>query len=339
MIRIRPSLAVCTGCLLVGTIFRAWAGPQTKQAVLTQPPVPQRDILPPFPPAKSPVDLFRELLAMSPSERRQALTNRPPEVQKQILAKVREYQVLKADERELRLQATELRYFLLPILSSPATNRAAELARVPDQTRKLVVVRLRQWDALAPEVRQELLDNEAAIRYFTEAVASPQEPRTATTVKFTTRSQKLEASLDRWHALSESERQKIEQRFHTFFELSLDERGRILGSLSAVEKQQIEKTLKSFEGLPPPQRSQCIRAFNKFANLSAEERLQFLKNAERWKLMSPQERQEWRDLVSHLATQPPLPPGAAPGVSIPPIPQPTSRSLATNGHLSEDSPR
>jgi hypothetical protein len=331
MIRLRPSLVLCTGCLLVVTLLRAWAGPQTTPAAPVLPPVPQKDVLPPYPPAKSPVDLFRELLAMSPTERRQALTNRPPEVQKQILAKVREYQVLHADERELRLQATELRHYLMPILSSPATNRPAELARVPEQTRKLVVVRLRQWDALPPEVRQDLLDNEAAIHYFTEAAAPQPNPKAETPVKFTVRNQKLEASLDRWHALSESERQRIEQRFHAFFELSPDEQGRILGTFSVAEKQQIEKTLKSFEGLPPSQRSQCIRAFNKFANLSAEERLQFLKNAERWKLMSPQERQEWRDLVSHLATQPPLPPGAAPSVTIPPIPQPTSRSLATNG--------
>ena len=53
-----------------------------------------------IPKLKSPVAVFRELLAMSPAERRQALTNLPPEVQKRILAKLLEYESLKSDERE-----------------------------------------------------------------------------------------------------------------------------------------------------------------------------------------------------------------------------------------------
>src|SRR5437763_6112190 len=56
------------------------------------------------PTAKSPVEQFRELLAMNVVERKQALTNRPPEIRKRILAKLREYESLKPDERELRLQ-------------------------------------------------------------------------------------------------------------------------------------------------------------------------------------------------------------------------------------------
>ena len=63
---------------------------------------------PPLPPTgASPVDFFRQLLAMSPAERNQSLTNRSPEIRARILAKVREYQALGPDERELRLRATE----------------------------------------------------------------------------------------------------------------------------------------------------------------------------------------------------------------------------------------
>src|SRR5436305_8079373 len=55
--------------------------------------------IPPLPElAKPPVQFFRELLAMSPGERSQSLTNRTPEDRKAILAKVREYQSLKPDQ-------------------------------------------------------------------------------------------------------------------------------------------------------------------------------------------------------------------------------------------------
>src|ERR1700722_4130702 len=40
---------------------------------------------------RSPVDFFRQLLAMSPDERDNFLTNHPPEIRKRILAKVAEY--------------------------------------------------------------------------------------------------------------------------------------------------------------------------------------------------------------------------------------------------------
>ncbi len=44
---------------------------------------------------RSPVDLFRELLAMTRAERRAHLTNRPPASQKLILAKLREYESMR----------------------------------------------------------------------------------------------------------------------------------------------------------------------------------------------------------------------------------------------------
>src|SRR5437762_8590438 len=89
----------------------------------------------PLPPARSPVDYFRELLAMNPAERRTALTNRAPESQRRILDKVQEYQSLNPEERELRLRATELHYYLTQLLGTSATNRHAQLALIPQQTR------------------------------------------------------------------------------------------------------------------------------------------------------------------------------------------------------------
>src|SRR5690348_9606010 len=52
------------------------------------------------PPQHSPVDFFRQLLAMSPVERKNYLTNRPPEIRARILDKANEYLVLDPNERE-----------------------------------------------------------------------------------------------------------------------------------------------------------------------------------------------------------------------------------------------
>jgi hypothetical protein len=57
---------------------------------------------------------------MAPAERREFLANRSPEAQKLILAKVKEYEALRPEERDLRLWVTELRWYLLPLLESSA---------------------------------------------------------------------------------------------------------------------------------------------------------------------------------------------------------------------------
>ena len=82
-------------------------GPTNPPAPVPANPPPAPVSLMGLPPGKCPVDFFRELLAMTPAEQRQSLTNRPAGIQKLILAKLREYQTLPPDERELRLRATE----------------------------------------------------------------------------------------------------------------------------------------------------------------------------------------------------------------------------------------
>src|SRR5690348_3284552 len=80
---------------------------------------------------KSPVALFRELLAMKPDQRQEAIASRAPGVQKRILEKLNEYELLPNELRELRLRETELRWYLRPLMDEPRTNRAASLAQVP----------------------------------------------------------------------------------------------------------------------------------------------------------------------------------------------------------------
>src|ERR1700733_10028229 len=109
---------------------------------------------------KSPVDFFRQLLAMTPDERDDFLTRRPPEIRARILGKVGEYEALNPDERELRLRATELRWYLMPLLRESSMNRAARLAQVPDDLRELVQNLLMEWSILPPPLQQEFLENE-----------------------------------------------------------------------------------------------------------------------------------------------------------------------------------
>ena len=263
---------------------------------------------PPLPPMTSPVNFFRQLLAMSPNERAQSLTNRPPQIRARIQAKVREYQLLNAGEREARLRATELRWYLTPLLRAPAAERQARLASVPDELRALVKSRLIQWEILPPPLQQEFLENDQALHYFAH-------------VETTNR------------PAASPEQQYIADQFNQFFELTPKEKQQMLNTLSTAEHAEMEKTLHSFEKLAPQQRQLCVRNYAKFAGMNAAERADFLKNAESWSKMSPQERQTWRDLVQTVPIWPPMPPPMPPPL-MPPMPHATPKiprtSVATN---------
>ena len=292
-------------------VFPLSAQDSASAVVPAKSPLIPASIIPPLP--QSPVNNFRQLLAMTPKERENNLTNRAPEVRARILAKVREYLALGPDERELRLRATELRWYLSPLLPDSPTNRAERLAAVPDDLRDLVKARLAQWDILPPPLQREFLENERALRYFSHVDSTNGPPGPGGGRERTL----PDSDLARWNALSEVQRQRITDRFNQFFELAPMEKQATLDTLSPIERRQMEKTLQAFGQLPPPQRAQCIRAFTEFAGMNSSDKQEFLKNAERWAQMSPRERRTWRDLVANVPKWPPLPPPLKP---LPPLP-------------------
>ena len=275
---------------------------------------------------------------MTPVERTAALTNRSLESRKLIFTKLKEYSSLDADDRELRLQATELRWYLWPLMNSPATNRIKQLAGIPIKQRALVGIRLKEWDDLPEEARKTLLENEATQKYFTETQGlTPEQQKRVFERMAPEKRLALQQGIDKWNKLSEDERSHLAGRFNQFFELTEHERQRALKSLSAPERRQIEKTLEAFGQLPAKEREQCIQSFEKFAGLNVVQREQFFQNAQRWTRMTPNEREAWRQLVRKVPsalspqTMPPLPPDVP---SVPHTVRSSSPSapVATNGN-------
>jgi hypothetical protein len=277
-----------------------------------------------LPRPRSPVDLFRQLLAMTPDERETFLTNRPPQIRERILTKVNEYEAFDPNERELRLRATELRWYLLPLLREAPGNRAAQLARVPADIRELVKDRLGEWSILPPSLQQEFLENERTLHYFANVDVSNGPPLPQAVPP--------NSVAARWNAMTEEQQKKITAGVNQFFELTPDEKQAALGTLSDVERGQMGKTLQAFDKLPPDQRDECIQAFAKFAGMSLSEKQEFLKNAERWSQMSPADRQVWRDLVVNVPEWPPLPSGFVAPPPPPPLPPDFHSVVATNPH-------
>ncbi len=316
-----PSQSIFVGVLLFCVSVRAQPvvpaaldGQKVSQKTTPVPPQPT--------PPRSPVDLFRSVLSMTPVEQREFLAQRSPEAQKLILAKIHEYEGLTPELKDLRLRVTELRWYLRPLLELSPADRAPHLSFIPPPLKELIETRLREWDKLSPEVQKEFLENESLIRFYFELAARTQGQRAEAVTSAT--SPNVPPGLTRWQSLTSHQRQEIMRHFYQYFDLSPSEKRRTIQTLSETERVQIEKTLQAFGGLSPSQRAQCVRSFQKFASFDPEERRQFLHNAERWERMSPSDRQAWRNLVSNLSHQPPLPPGLGP----PPLPSSLAPSVS-----------
>jgi hypothetical protein len=307
--------------LLAGT-FAAQVGTNQSPIVSTNPLA--SGTAPPLPPVpKSPVDLFRELLAANLPQRKLLLANRPARNQELILQKVREYELLPPETRDLCLRQTELRWYLLPLLYTASTNRAAQLAVIPADLRPLLEAHLRDWDTLPATEQKELLEHQEAIQALAERARSRSVPPTNVPSTEPTR---VVAAVAHWQALPEEDRQRIIGRFKQVFDLTREEQKETLKFISDPERKQIERTLKAFQNLKPEQRTRCVDILGKLAALSPDDREQFFKNADRWKQMSPTQRKAWRDLVRRLATsRPPVPPDAG-QAPVPLLPGPRPRS-------------
>lgn len=275
---------------------------------------------PPVPSPRTPVDVFRDLLAMPPAQRAAAITNRSPETRAFLEAKFTEFQALTEPEREARLQTLQLRWHILPLMKLAPDQRAPRLKLLAEADRKLVEERLQQWDLLPPELQKAVLENETLIRHAFRTSTNSGMAESSLVKVLPQQKAKLDEELARWNALPEAEQQKISEQFTRFFELNDREQSRILQRMSSLERQQMEQALRTYERLPKPQRDLCLKNFSKFAALSMEERQEFLANATRWQSLPAQDRQLWRDLMKRFQPKPPLPPGLKTKTPAPPLP-------------------
>ena len=268
--------------------------------------------VPPLPVLRSPVQTFRELLAAPVAQRTDYLAKKSSPARELIEAKLREFEALPPGERELRLQLAQLQFYLSPLLAASAGERPQLLAAAPEDVRPMLEARLRSWDALSADARQEILESEKSLSHFVR-LESADPGRLADVVRqapAATRPE-VEAQLRRWLALSAPERARMTAGFQGFFGLTERERERTLRQLSSTDREQMEATLAAFGQLPAPQRQQCVEAFRKFSSLSPERRAEFLRDAARWQSLSAAERAAWRRVVQRAVEQPPMP-GEAP---------------------------
>ncbi len=262
--------------------------------------------MPPLPGAHSPVEYFRQLLAATPAEREEMLKDRSDAQRMVINEKIKDYIILPPPIREWRLKATELRWYLLPLMQQEREQRDRLLTLIPEEDRLLVELRLAQWDSLPAQERDDMLNSQIALGYLARPNKAP--VRTSPG-QSDPKLRQLETSVAGWQRLPVTRQESITKQFNSFFTLSPSEKQKTIALFTGSERAQLQQTVRSFEGMSADTRQQCIDAMQKIARMTGDERVAFLRNAERWKSLSDQERRQWRSLVTKV---PPLPPGFVP---------------------------
>ncbi|HUR45940.1 MAG TPA: DUF3106 domain-containing protein [Candidatus Saccharimonadales bacterium] len=289
--------------------------------------VREQPLLPALPSVpKTGVALFREMLGMTPAQRETALASFSENKRKTIASRLKEFDALQPDEREMRLERMKLRSSLIPLLSAPPAQRKMLYSDLPEEERRSLTDRLQLWDQLGHELQRQVLENEGMLNCImpVQTVSSNQLQSVMLSLPESDR-QKIATNWQRFQQIPPKQREKMYENYRELFDLNETERLKVLSAISESERQELDKTLKAIQTLPKPQRDQCLVSFNKFANMSPYERALFLKNAEQWKTMSAEKRQSWRSLVNVFPPMPPTPPGMR-TIPQPPPPLP-SRTL------------
>jgi hypothetical protein len=238
--------------------------------------------------------------------------------------RIHEFEVMSTEERNAKLQALELRWYMPQVMKLKPTERAPRLDTIPEPIRSIIKERLLQWDILPPSLQQEVLDNETAIKFF-------ERPEHVSGNAFDAMSPGQRSDLERrytnWMGLPEGTRREIVKRFDDFIGMPETARSNTLAQLTDTDYAQMQQTFSQFGMLSKEQRVQAMRGFQKFAELSPAEQASFLKTAERWRTMSEKDRELWRDVVVRAqAVRTNVPPPLPGSVRVPE----TSTFLATN---------
>lgn len=277
------------------------AGPAAERPV---PPAPSLRLTP------SPVEQFRLLLATNAAGREAWLATRSASSRAAIEAKLREYETMGPELREQKLRASQLSWYLPPLMKMAATNRAAVLGLIPEADRRLIEMKLGQLSILPPPMQLQIATNHSLLRAMDlEQIGG---------------SNRLASTSPEQKRLAE----QVYPVWTNLLALPSSGRDRLLSKLTPEDRTNMNLTLLKLGHLSGPERAQAIAGFKKFAELSPAEREAFLGTAKRWQAMNEQEREVWRRLAATMQRS---------ATVLPPLPGRIDRTerpvlLSTNGY-------
>ena len=273
--------------------------------------------------SSNPVQFFRQLLQASAEERAALLAEKTETSRARIQRGLIEFESLRPEARERRLELLEFRFYLLRSLERKDESLESKLAATPDRFRTVIRTRMEHWMLYPPQLQDQLLAYNKNLARLEALRNSNDKQRKAilSSVSELERT-RLEKDFQGWVDLPESKREAVRRQIGAFFSIPKQDRLQAIKSLDADEQRQLTSIVRLLDGQTAEVRDRLIDGFLEFVQLSAIEKGEFVQGARRWRKMSDSEKAGWRALITKVESQgqtiPPLPP--LKGLLVPPVP-------------------
>lgn len=236
---------------------------------------------------KSPVAQFRDLLSYSEDQQRAFVIKQAPEIQSILSSKLDEYRNLPSAQREFKLVATELHFYLDPVLKSHENIDRTLFSQAPSHVQHYLNMAVEFWNGLSIPHRDLLLSKKAAVSYLISLSYKSGE------------SQSYDPSKSEWDGL------------YSFLLMPSDQQKAFLDSVDVNPSGTINKILTAFENLDEEERKRCAHAFVCYLSFPPQLKKQLNDGLHSWAEKPPIERSLWREIAEKYPkiTPIPLPPG------------------------------
>lgn len=237
----------------------------------------------------SPISKFRTILNWSPEERSQFVKKQPANVQRILERKIMEYEALSESQREFRLIATELHFYLDPLLVGNRNIDPSAVQEVPPHLRKYIDQSVGFWNRIKPAHRDLLLAKKEAVSYL---------------ISISSRLYDLEKLMPKpapeWDNL------------YNFLQLPHNKQLSFMKAYQIKPSIEMEKLLVAFQGLEDEEKRNCAHAFVCYLSFPNNLKTQFVDGLAEWSQKKPSERSIWREIASkYPRIRPvPVPPGS-----------------------------
>lgn len=233
---------------------------------------------------QSPVSHFRTILLKEKSERESFVIRQTPPVQSVLRRKIKEYEAMPATEREFRLTATELHYYLDPIFVDNRPVSTQSISGIPPHLKVYANRAVGFWNQLETAHRDLLLSKKEAVSYLVGISY-----RSKTLESLTPKPSKEWNGLYHFLLLSEENQEKF-CRYHGL-QIS-PEMNELLGYLNKLD---MEK------------RKRCAHAFVCYLSFPSDLKNRFQSGVNDWAAKKPYERSIWREIAGKYPKINPVP--------------------------------
>ena len=201
------------------------------------------------------------------------------------------------------------------LLKMSEAEREADLAAHSPENRKTLEEKLHTYQAFSESDRQRHLNAIELRWYLRNLIGYPVNLRAEKIAKVPIDLRKiLQERLLVWDQLPATTRKQIlENEMIDFLSQPPNPKESVVQKENVVEAfykmPEVAKTISAIGKLPDSERSKTMAAFGRFARMGDGERRVFLQKVDRWKKMSSEEKEAWRNVAKELPDLPPLPPG------------------------------